>query len=109
MIDVHEEGCIELQQLAEQADPGFGDVERGAHAVRQQLLLRKANGYRAYAFDLDYLWRWEIRQGDGVMVQSGCSISLASAREAVDHVFAYYRTVGRKARPDGAAQAGSTR
>ncbi len=72
-----------------QADAGQDDED----IVRERLLLNEMDGCRAYGLDLEYLWLWEIYQRDGKLVQSGCSISLTSAREAVNHVFAYYRTI----------------
>lgn len=93
MTQLHEQDGTSFQHLVEDAEAAFFDSEREALDVGQRMLLREMEGYSAYALDLDYLWRWDIYQDDGKIVQSGCSISLTSAREAVDHVFAYYRRI----------------
>lgn len=93
MTRLHEQDGASFQHLVEDAEAAFFDSEREALNVGQQVLLREMEGYRAYALDLDYLWRWDICRDDGKIVQSGCSISLISAREAVNHVFAYYSRI----------------
>jgi methane monooxygenase component D len=54
------------------------------------LLIHEEARYRAFAMDLDYMWRWEILR-DGEFVQEGCSLSERAAREAVAHVIAHFR------------------
>lgn len=54
------------------------------------VLLHEDARYLAYGKDLEYMWHWEIHR-DGEFVQEGCSLSEASAREAVAHVLAYFR------------------
>lgn len=93
MTRLHEEASSSFQQLVEDSEAVFLDSEHETLAVRQQMLLREMDGYCAYALDLEFMWRWDICRDDGNVVQSGCSISLASAREAVDHVFAYFSRI----------------
>jgi soluble methane monooxygenase-binding protein MmoD len=45
---------------------------------------------RALGTDLGFGWSWEIFR-DGVPVQTGCSLTESSAREAVQHVIAFLR------------------
>lgn len=46
--------------------------------------------YRAFAQDLECMWRWEIHR-DEEFVQEGCSLSESSSREAVSHVISFFR------------------
>jgi methane monooxygenase component D len=45
--------------------------------------------YRAFAEDLEFMWRWRIHR-DGDFLQEGCSLSESSSREAVAHVMAFF-------------------
>jgi soluble methane monooxygenase-binding protein MmoD len=79
--------------LERAATDSLAAAERGELGTRpsaEHVLLREAGPYAAYAIDLEILWRWEIYLGEDRLVQDGVSISLASAREAVGHVLAYF-------------------
>ncbi|WNV03797.1 soluble methane monooxygenase-binding protein MmoD [Candidatus Methylospira mobilis] len=45
--------------------------------------------YSAYAYDLDFMWRWVITR-DGEEIQDGCAISLESSKQSVQHVLAFF-------------------
>ncbi|HEY8261462.1 MAG TPA: soluble methane monooxygenase-binding protein MmoD [Methylosinus sp.] len=66
----------------------------------QQMLIHADERYQAYTMDLDYMWRWEILR-DGEFVQEGCSLSQASAREAVAHVLSFFRRQDETDQTDG--------
>jgi methane monooxygenase component D len=51
--------------------------------------------FEAYAQDLGFMWRWEIRSGGG-LVQEGCSLTERAAHEAVGYVLAYFDRVAGK-------------
>lgn len=55
----------------------------------ERVTLREQGRYVAYAYDLDFMWRWVITR-DGEEVQDGPAISLDSARHSVEHVLAFF-------------------
>lgn len=69
---------------------GANAEPEGGPISDKHVFLRTAGLYRAYAVDLEFLWRWEIYLEDDHLVQHGAALSLASATEAVGHVLAYY-------------------
>ncbi|MDD2876561.1 MAG: soluble methane monooxygenase-binding protein MmoD [Acidiphilium sp.] len=60
--------------------------------VGERIELHNGVIYQAFAEDLGFMWRWEIHRS-GKPVQSGCSLSERSAREAVDHVLAFFQNL----------------
>lgn len=55
----------------------------------EPVLLLEQGRYAAYAYDLDFMWRWVVTR-DGEEVQDGPAISLESSRQCVGHVLAYF-------------------
>ncbi|MGD7035554.1 soluble methane monooxygenase-binding protein MmoD [Methylotuvimicrobium buryatense] len=55
----------------------------------ERILLLQDGNYSAYAQDVECMWRWTIYRNKE-LVQEGCSLSLRSAKEAVDHVMSFY-------------------
>jgi len=56
----------------------------------ERVTLHEEGRYVAYAYDLDFMWRWVIAR-DGEEVQDGPAISLNSARHSAMHVLAFFR------------------
>ena len=54
-----------------------------------RVTLLEQGRYIAYAYDLDFMWRWVITR-DGEEVQDGPAISLESSRHCVNHVMAFF-------------------
>ena len=54
-----------------------------------RVTLLDAGRYVAYAYDLDFMWRWVITR-DGEEVQDGPALSQESARECVTRVMAFF-------------------
>ena len=71
--------------------PDFDDPSEERDKIPEPSLIHAELRYQAFATDLDYMWRWEIRC-DGEFVQEGCSLSKRAAKEAVAHVIAFFRT-----------------
>lgn len=61
----------------------------GAKASVAAIEIFKEGRYRAFAEDLEFMWRWRIHR-DGEFLQEGCSLSENSSREAVAHVMAFF-------------------
>ncbi len=55
----------------------------------ERVTLLEGGRYVAYAYDLDFMWRWVIAR-DGEDVQDGPALSLESARHCVKHVMAFF-------------------
>lgn len=55
----------------------------------QPVLLMQEGRYAAYAYDLDFMWRWVVTR-DGEEVQDGPAISLESSRHSARHVMAFF-------------------
>lgn len=55
----------------------------------EPVLLWEEGRYSAYAYDLDFMWRWVVVR-DGEEVQDGPAISVESARQCVKHVMAFF-------------------
>jgi len=55
----------------------------------EPVVLWESGRYAAYAFDLDFMWRWVVTR-DGEEVQDGPAISLESSRHCARHVLAFY-------------------
>ena len=55
----------------------------------ERVTLHAEGRYVAYAYDLDFMWRWVITR-DGEEVQDGPAISLDSARHSAKHVLAFF-------------------
>lgn len=82
----HEESEFGLDELfprnVHENYPMPADVER--------VTLLEEGRYAAYAYDLDFMWRWVIVR-DGEEVQDGPAVSLSSARHSALHVLAFFR------------------
>lgn len=48
-----------------------------------------AEGFTAYAEDVECMWRWTIYQ-DHQLVQEGCSLTFDASKRAVNHVLAFF-------------------
>ena len=55
----------------------------------ERVTLVEQGRYVAYAYDLDFMWRWVVTR-DGEEVQDGPAISLESSRHCAKHVLAFY-------------------
>jgi soluble methane monooxygenase-binding protein MmoD len=70
-------------EVKSEGEPSIEDLT-GDH-----ILLRESGAYAAYGLELECLWRWDIYR-DGSHIQTGCAISLDSAKVSVNHVLAFY-------------------
>lgn len=57
--------------------------------VAERVTLLEQGRYAAYAYDLDFMWRWVVTR-DGEEVQDGPAISLESSRQCARHVMAFF-------------------
>lgn len=73
----------ELRVGADGADAGFSAALQGIEIYRD-------GRYRAFTQDVECMWRWEIHR-DEEIVQTGCSLSECSSREAVAHVISFFQ------------------
>jgi methane monooxygenase component D len=67
----------------------------------EAVMLYADSRYSAFGKDLEYMWRWEVLR-DEEFLQEGCSLSEASAREAVSYVISFFQ------RQDRSRSAGDT-
>jgi soluble methane monooxygenase-binding protein MmoD len=76
---------LDLEQLFQKNLRGALVMPEGLEPVP---LIEKGR-YSAYAYDLDFMWRWVITR-DGEEIQDGCAISLESSKQSVRHVLAFF-------------------
>lgn len=69
---------------------GAGFKLEPSQQEQARMLLYDNDNYTAYTEDLEFMWRWTIYQ-DEKLIQEGCSLSLNSSRDAVNHVLAYFK------------------
>ena len=62
--------------------------------VLERIELQCSANYSAYTEDLGFMWRWQIFR-DSELAQHGCSLSLESSREAVDHILVYFQRLDK--------------
>ncbi|CAL1239005.1 hypothetical protein [Candidatus Methylocalor cossyra] len=63
-------------------------------ADAERIELFREGRYGAYAYDLEFGWRWVITR-DGQEVQEGVALSRTGALSAVRHVLTFYRHIDR--------------
>jgi len=85
---------IDLEQLFQKNLRGAFMTPDGVAPVA----LVEQGRYSAYAYDLDFMWRWVITR-DGEEVQDGCAISLESSKQSVQHVLAFFGHVDDRITP----------
>jgi methane monooxygenase component D len=66
------------------------DLESAFSAAADGTEIYSKGRYKAFAQDVECMWRWEIHRDDEI-VQVGCSLSESSSREAVAHVISFYQ------------------
>lgn len=66
--------------------------EMPPHAVRVELF--QEGRYAAYAYDLEFGWRWVITR-DGEEIQEGSALSRESALRSSRHVLAFFTRIER--------------
>lgn len=54
----------------------------------ERVTLLEEGRYAAFAYDLDYMWRWVVTR-DGEEVQDGPALSLEASRHSAKHVMAF--------------------
>ncbi len=59
-------------------------------SLGERLEIFSEGRYRAFVQDVECMWRWEIHR-DEEIVQTGCSLSECSSREAVAHVISFFQ------------------